>query len=313
MSDWLYDYFAADIASIIFHKKDVVAPSRRKSASTSLASSGKGRALAKHPIFMQSKVHTPKTMWIRPVDPTLLLMDSNFLNPTCLWRPQVFLWLIHLFIELKCPDPLCGKPLEKNGALPPWRVTDIEDSFYIVAWAYYCCDGCHSYYHGWSKKLIDSLPPQLRLAFPAVLSRKSGLSHAVIDILRAGNQHKMGSNGVRSLLYETHTRRFNKVQLQYLESVFEHVQVQDIHTTSSCDAPSSSTSPPVSAFFAPSQCIPDFGNFGDVQCYGGFVPSERYLSAMLNKAIECDEADANQHTACLKPDQLAIDDSHKVG
>lgn len=33
---------------------------------------------------------------------------------------------------------------------------------------------------------------------------------------------------------------------------------------------------------------------------------------MMNKAIECEEADANQHTACLGPDQIAIDDSHKV-
>lgn len=29
-------------------------------------------------------------------------------------------------------------------------------------------------------------------------------------------------------------------------------------------------------------------------------------------AIESDEPDANQHLACLAPDQLAIDDSHKV-
>lgn len=302
MSDWLYDYFAADIAPVIFYRKEAAAPPRRKSASTSSASSGKGRALAKHPLFTQNQVHTPQTMWIRPADPTLLLMGANSFDPTRLWRPRVFLWLIHLFVELKCPHPLCGKPLEKNGALPPRRVTDVEDSFYIIAWAYYCRDGCRAYYHGWSRKLIDSLPAQLRLAFPAVLSRKSGLSHAVIDILRAGNQHKMGPNGVRSLLYETHTRRFNKLQLQYLEAVFERVRVQEIHTLS----------PPISAFFAPSERIPDFGNFGDVQRYGGFVPGERYLSAMLNKAIERDEADADQHTACLEPDQLAIDDSHKV-
>ncbi|KAF8190775.1 hypothetical protein BJ912DRAFT_1058509 [Pholiota molesta] len=35
-------------------------------------------------------------------------------------------------------------------------------------------------------------------------------------------------------------------------------------------------------------------------------------TSMMNKAIERDEADANQHTACLAPDQIAIDDSHKV-
>ncbi|KAF8958388.1 hypothetical protein BDZ97DRAFT_1762154 [Flammula alnicola] len=55
-----------------------------------------------------------------------------------------------------------------------------------------------------------------------------------------------------------------------------------------------------------------FGNFTDPQKYAGFVPSERYLASMMNKAIERDESDANQHTACLTPDQIAIDDSHKV-
>ena len=34
---------------------------------------------------------------------------------------------------------------------------------------------------------------------------------------------------------------------------------------------------------------------------------------MLNKAIELEQADADQHTVCFAPDQLAIDDSHKVG
>jgi hypothetical protein len=58
--------------------------------------------------------------------------------------------------------------------------------------------------------------------------------------------------------------------------------------------------------------IPSFGDFGDQQGYAGFVPSEHYLTEMLNKSIERDEHDANQHTACLAPDQISIDDSHKV-
>lgn len=33
---------------------------------------------------------------------------------------------------------------------------------------------------------------------------------------------------------------------------------------------------------------------------------------MMNKAIEQEEAEANQHTACLALDQISIDDSHKV-
>jgi len=58
--------------------------------------------------------------------------------------------------------------------------------------------------------------------------------------------------------------------------------------------------------------IPMFGDFSDSEKYAGFVPSEFYLAQLMNKAAEQSEHDANQHTACLVPDQIAIDDSHKV-
>ncbi|KAJ7848423.1 hypothetical protein B0H13DRAFT_2361861 [Mycena leptocephala] len=58
--------------------------------------------------------------------------------------------------------------------------------------------------------------------------------------------------------------------------------------------------------------IPGFGDCGDADGHSGLVPSERYLTSILSKAIELDEADANQHTAYQHPDQHAMDDSHKI-
>jgi hypothetical protein len=55
-----------------------------------------------------------------------------------------------------------------------------------------------------------------------------------------------------------------------------------------------------------------FSNIWKLQQYAGFVPSEYYLANIMNKAIELKEAEADQHTACLGPDQIAIDNSHKV-
>ncbi len=95
--------------------------------------------------------------------------------------------------------------------------------------------------------------------------------------------------------------KFNHLQLQYLEAVFESVSEKESNTK---------TQSTLHSFIE--NKIPDFGNFGDSGQYAGFVPSEHYLSEMMNKAIERDEADANQHTACLPVDQIAIDDSHKV-
>lgn len=225
-------------------------------------------------------------------------------EPTLYYRPRVFLWMPHFFVNiLHCPSCRSGI-LEKNGALTPRRITDISDTFYIISWAYYCRKGCKTHFAGWSTALIHSLPQYIQLAFPAVLSHRSGLSHQVITQLRVGNQHKMGPSGVRSLLLELHTLRFNTLQAQYLEAVFEVVCGQE------SQADTTTTKNTLHAYL--NFQIPPFGDFGSCQQFAGFVPSERYLSAMLNKAIETDEPDANQHTAIIAPDQISIDDSHKV-
>jgi hypothetical protein len=281
MPNWLYRYFGEAIKPLITAKD--------------------GRRLARPLSFTEDKPHAPTTMWVHPPDAVFHLSRGNQLDPTILYRPRIFLWLPHFFVtKLHCPCCKMGV-LEKNGALCPRRIVDIDGHFYIVSWAYYCREGCKSYFAGWNTELLASLPPYLRLAFPAILSHKGGLSRNVMTQLRVGNQHKMGPRGVRSLLIEMHTMRFNTLQLQYLEAVFERLSGQELGETNQATIHSYMSS-----------MIPDFGDFGDSHRYAGFVPSEHYLSEMMNKSIERDEGDANQHTACLAVDQIAIDDSHKV-
>ena len=112
----------------------------------------------------------------------------------------------------------------------------------------------------------------------------------------------MGPTGSRSLLLEMHTLCFNRLQTQYLEAVFEQIRG---HQTSD----SSSQQQNLHSYIADQ--FPSFGD-GDNQKYAGFVHSVSYLVMMMNKVIEIEEPDADQHTSCLAPAQLAIDDSHKV-
>ena len=119
--------------------------------------------------------------------------------------------------------------------------------------------------------------------------------------LHIGNQHKMGPHGMWALLIKMHTMWFNLLQLQYLEAVFECISCQEL---------GGATQSTLHSFM--SAMTPDFGDFGDHHCYAGFVPTDCYLSEMMNKAIEQEEGDANQHTACLAIDQISIDDLHKV-
>lgn len=154
MPDWLYKYFGDAISPLILTKN--------------------GRALAKPGIFTDFRSYSPGSFWVHPPEPAITLSLHRY-DPPSLYHPRVFLWLPHFFVEtLRCPH--CRNALEKNGALSPRRIIDVDDCFYIVTWAYYCRKGCKSHFHGWSRTLLDSLPAWLRLSFPATLSRKSGLS-----------------------------------------------------------------------------------------------------------------------------------------
>jgi len=283
MPDWLYTYFGEVIKPLITAKED--------------------RRLSMPPTFAarDTVAQSSPSFWIHPPEPAILLSRRQF-GPTALYRPRIFLWLPHFLVEkLYCPKCKTNV-LEKNGALPPRRIFDMQDCFYLIAWGYYCRKGCQLHFTGWGHAILESLPPYLRLAFPAILSYRSGLSHNVMAQLRVGNQHKMGPSGIHSLLTEMHTLHFNRLHLQYLEAIFEVISQREANGKDSQET--------LHAYI--STKFPAFGNFGDPQCYAGFVPSKRYLAEMMNKAIEQDENDANQHTACLVPDQIAIDDSHKA-
>jgi hypothetical protein len=284
MPNWLYAYFR-DVIEPMIKTKDV----------------RDARVLAPPPSFVDSKPHAPPSFWVHPPNPAIILSQHKF-DPSILYRPRVFLWLPHFFVKtLNCPK--CGKQLEKNGALRPRPITDLDDTFYIVSWGYYCRHGCQSYFHGWARDLLQSLPAYLRLAFPAVLSHRAGLSNNVITQLRVGNQHKMGPSGARSLLFEMHALRFSTLQAQYTEAIFELERGRHV-------SQSGGMQPSLHSYIK--ETFPPFGNFSSPQGFAAHIPSEHYLANMMNKAIELEEAEANQHTACLEVNQIAIDDSHKV-
>lgn len=81
----------------------------------------------------------------------------------------------------------------------------------------------------------------------------------------------MGPSGVRSLLLELHTLRFNTL---YLEAIFE-ICSRERHT----DAAASHTQNTLYTYLSLS--VPPFGDFASQQQYAGFVPGERYLAGML--------------------------------
>lgn len=282
MPYWLFQFFVEKVGPLIFTRK--------------------GKHLSR-PESFSNRPGVSGSLWLHPPAPIISLSSYTF-SPELLYRPRIFLWLPHFFVEtLRCPT--CHRALEKNGACPPRGIVDVSDTFWIVTWAYYCRTGCQSHFRGWSPAILASLPQYLSLEFPAVLSRKSGLSISVVNQLRVGNQHKMGPSGIRSLLFEEHTRKFNTIHLQYLEAIYEAVRGRQ-----EAEDQSQTTQSTLDSYVT--QKYASFGDFSDPEKYAGFVPSEFFLAQMMNRVIEKNEPDANQHTSCISPDQISIDDSHKV-
>ena len=79
------------------------------------------------------------SFWLHPADPTFLLHHNSFF-PETTFCPPVLLWHSHVLVQkLVCPHPECkGLALAKNGLLPPRAITDSDQTFYIVSWAYRC-------------------------------------------------------------------------------------------------------------------------------------------------------------------------------
>ncbi|KAL7410044.1 hypothetical protein BDY24DRAFT_444398 [Mrakia frigida] len=205
MSESTYDYFSNEITHLLGQKEGV----RTK----------------KPPSFDAG------SFWIHPPDPVFTLLSRN-INLPLLYRPRVYLHLPHLLVHLRCPR--CKGSLEINDKSPPRRVVDVEDNFYIVTPRYYCRKTCKETWSGWDPQILRTLPASLQLAFPAMLSQRSGLSLAVV-------------------------KRWDPPEF----------------------VPSSSKVTPVDSTGSKTR----FGNFSDLNGYGGFVPSKDYLVVMLNRSL----------------------------
>ncbi|KAJ7706754.1 hypothetical protein B0H17DRAFT_1125592 [Mycena rosella] len=226
---------------------------------------------------------------VQPLRPDLPEEGSQPSTTTILHLEEI---ICSAFVSLRACFPPLPLSFPTRSTLSPSRIL-VASQFFVNKLCYPNCGKIleikmvHSRRGGWWT--VQTILPWLESEFFGLLtsiptagvpSSKSGLSRNILTILRVGNQHKMGPSGVHTLLCENRPLWFSILQVQYLEAAFEQ--------------------------------IPGFGDFRDVAGYCGFVPSERYLATMLNRAIEAGEADADQHTLYIEPDQLVVDDSHKV-
>ncbi|CEP11895.1 hypothetical protein [Parasitella parasitica] len=213
--------------------------------------------------------YTKETFWIEPVNSFFALMKCK--SNKALYRPRVFLWLPHHLLANKMKDLQCPKcnnrSLEVKGfnKNPHARkIVDLSSCFYLMSTRYICTEtGCATSLNAHDNRIIQQLPLELQMEFPAVLSSKGGVSKVVADLLRPCMQNSMGPQRFQKVLREMHVLRHDRLELQYLLSAF-------------------SKKSGVLHF----QAFEPYSTFDDPTKYAGYVPTAAYFRTLYTAIIQ---------------------------
>lgn len=73
-------------------------------------------------------------------------------------------------------------------------------------------------FRGYNEAIMNQLPFRVQAEFPACLSKKSGISVMLLNMLRPFVQNSVGPVRLSKILRELHMLRYDKVKLQYLDA-----------------------------------------------------------------------------------------------
>jgi len=239
-----------------------------------------------------------RTFWTSQMSNHFLLSHTD-ITPTDLFHPQFFVWDPQcLYKDLCCPR--CHTTLYRHGVISrPRRCVGIDVPFWIIGYRYRCPQCKHTKtgkatvtWRSWDRRILDALPPALATEFPALLTHRSGISKAVFSWMRSCIQNGMGVKQVSDSLRVQHLLRYDKLHLQYLDSLVARRGLA----------------------LWQGRKFKSFLPFDDTSAegYHGYVPSAQLLRNIYDHFIEEHRADITQHMAMLTADIIAIDHSHKV-
>jgi hypothetical protein len=143
----------------------------------------------------------------------------------------------------------------------------------------YRCNICRKTLNAHDNRVLEQLPYHLRSAFPAILTKRSGVSKELAVIMRALNQKSVGPQGIHCLLREIHTLKHAKLEHAYLTAQDFHNK----HLQSQVDTLRQSGQRTLFQMMNTRQHITErnevkgFSSFEDQRGYAGFVPSAAYL------------------------------------
>ncbi len=150
-------------------------------------------------------------------------------------------------------------------------------------------NACKNKFSEHDPRVVSQLPPEWQHAFPAVLTKRSGIDKKVLFNLRASIAEGMGPEPFYRILKENHMRRYYQLQISFMSNLYAKLKAGSVITLK-----------------------PKYPEFHDNNGYGGFYPSSRYLVNVYTMLILMHEPSLLGQIAKASGKVLKIDFSHKV-
>lgn len=238
-----------------------------------------------------------RTIWLTHED-TYFLLQKDCVTPQDLYQPQFCEWNPICFVDIPCP--CCRTKLVGHGIIEnPRQCVDFDSNFFIIGYRYRC-PNCKSSkpgqasktFQSWDSRILEVLPPALAAEFPAVLSRRSGMSVRLFEWMRSCFQSGMGPKQFSDSVRIQHLQRYDKLQLQYLQHLASRRGI-DVW---------------MNAQYRRFPSYDDTGPMGPC----GFVPSGAWFCMVYKRFMDRHIAEIQQFIAMLPLTVGALDHSFKV-
>ena len=214
--------------------------------------------------------------WIVPDDPSSVLRQSLAKglvpSPDMFYHTKIFIFdpsIMYPEVPLCCPA--ChGHDISVKGWVDkPRRIVDVDECYYLFSRRMHCkSKKCNTYFTATDSTALSLLPTFVTAAFPCRLTKRSGVSTQVVQLLNMGADSGMGPQAVWRLLRENHTLKFQTRELLYYNIVKYY-----LHSN-----PNVANMATLKRLMNDRSLIPKFGAFSDRDGYSGFYPSGYILS-----------------------------------
>jgi hypothetical protein len=207
-----------------------------------------------------------------------------------------FLWDPAVYGDVPCP--LCKNTLIGHGNIPsPRRIIDIDSTIMAIGYRYRCthCKNAKSglktvTFQSWDPRILAVLPPLLAAEFPAILSRRNGITRTLFRNMRAAFLGGMGAKQFADGVRSQHLERYDEAHLQYLQYLASREQLDKF-----CGLKHRRIS-----------------TFADFEGFHGTVPSAAWFKTLYDRFIAQHRNEILKHTSMLTLTIGALDHSHKA-